>query len=404
MNKQKIPKLRFPGFTGEWQEKRLGELYTFKNGINANKEQYGSGYKFINVLDIIRNHVIKHEDIIGSVDVTEEIFEKNKVEYGDILFQRSSETREEAGQSNVYLDKDHFATFGGFVIRGRMIQKNLPLFMHYLFKTEHAKEEITTKSNGSTHFNVGQETLSKVKIAIPTLLEQKRIADFLSDINTKIEKLTSKKELTEQYKKGAMQKIFSQKIHFKDDNGKKYPNWEEKRLGDVFDHRSERGDESFELLSVTMNEGVKRRTDIEGKDNSNPDKSNYKIVCKNDIVYNSMRMWQGASGVSPYKGIVSPAYTVLSPRINADSVFFGYFFKTEPVINIFQNNSQGLTSDTWNLKYPQLSKIKFKIPCVSEQKKIAEFLMDFDKKIEHIDRELARLNEFKKGLLQGMFV
>lgn len=116
-----VPQLRFSEFSGEWEEKKLGNVLSFKNGINADKEQYGKGYKFINVLDIINNNTIVYNNIIGSVDISKDVFEKNKVGYGDILFQRSSEIREEAGQSSVYLDKDHFSTFGGFVIRG---QKN----------------------------------------------------------------------------------------------------------------------------------------------------------------------------------------------------------------------------------------------------------------------------------------
>ena len=101
------PKLRFPEFEDDLKEKKLGDLLEFKNGINASKEQYGSGVKFINVLDILSNDYITHDKIIGSVDVAEEMVVKYAVNYGDILFQRSSETREEVGTANVYLDKNH---------------------------------------------------------------------------------------------------------------------------------------------------------------------------------------------------------------------------------------------------------------------------------------------------------
>lgn len=118
-----------------------------------------------------------------------------------------------------------------------------------------------------------------------------------------------------------------------------------------------------------------------------------------------MRMWQGASGVSKYEGIVSPAYTILKPRNNYNSDFFGYYFKLTEVIQIFQSNSQGLTSDTWNLKYPKLSKIKLAIPLsMDEQTKIANFLSAIDDKINLIESELTHAKTFKKGLLQQMFV
>lgn len=114
MEKQKnIPQLRFPDFYGQWENRRLDEFLEFKNGINALKEQYGSGYKYISVLDILNNDFITYDKIIGSVDVHKEVINKYPVNYGDILFQRSSETREEVGTASVYLDKDKTATFGG---------------------------------------------------------------------------------------------------------------------------------------------------------------------------------------------------------------------------------------------------------------------------------------------------
>jgi len=231
----KVPQLRFGEFSGEWEEKKLGSFFSFKNGINASKEQYGHGYKFINVLDIINNNTIRHKDIIGSVDVSKEIFEKNTVAYGDILFQRSSETRAEAGQTNVYLDKNEFATFGGFVIRGQQKKQNYnPLFLNYMFKTNHSRKEITSKSNGSTRYNVGQETLSNVLVYLPKLKqEQEKIALFLSAVDSRIAQLTKKEQLLREYKKGVMQKIFSQELRFKDDDGSEFPEWVEKRLGEI---------------------------------------------------------------------------------------------------------------------------------------------------------------------------
>ena len=99
-------------------------------------------------------------------------------------------------------------------------------------------------------------------------------------------------------------------------------------IGDVYAERSERGADGAELLSVTMTEGVKRRSDIEGKDNSSEDKGNYKVVCAGDMVYNSMRMWQGANGISSFDGIVSPAYTVMTAKQEIANGFFAALFKS----------------------------------------------------------------------------
>ncbi len=176
--------------------------------------------------------------------------------------------------------------------------------------------------------------------------------------------------------------------------------WKSVRIGDVYAERSERGAEDMELLSVTMNDGVKMRSDIEGKDNSSEDKSNYKIVLAGDMVYNSMRMWQGANGISPWDGIVSPAYTILKPRIPISNGFFAALFKTHRLINEFRKNSQGMTSDTWNLKYPQIETIKTCIPALDEQEKIAEFLMSLDQRIEKQRTLVEHLKKYKRGVIK----
>ena len=158
----------------------------------------------------------------------------------------------------------------------------------------------------------------------------------------------------------------------------------------------------MELLSVTMNDGVKPRSEIEGKDNSSEDKSNYKIVRKGDMVYNSMRMWQGANGISPCDGIVSPAYTVLMPKQEINNGYFAALFKSANLINEFRKNSQGMTSDTWNLKYPQIETIKVQIPSVSEQDKVSELFGVVDARIVAQAQLIEALKKYKRGLLHDV--
>ncbi|MCY9763608.1 restriction endonuclease subunit S [Paenibacillus alvei] len=178
--------------------------------------------------------------------------------------------------------------------------------------------------------------------------------------------------------------------------------WKQVKLKDCFTERSERSAEG-ELISVTINSGVVKASDLDRKDNSSSDKSNYKVVKVGDIAYNSMRMWQGASGFSPYDGILSPAYTVITPKENSNPKFFAYNFKRHEMISTFQINSQGLTSDTWNLKFPTLSSIKVAIPSYWEQTEIARFFEKLDHQLELHQRELKLLKDTKKSLLQKMF-
>ena len=182
-----------------------------------------------------------------------------------------------------------------------------------------------------------------------------------------------------------------------------YTAWEQRKLGEILKERKERSSIG-ELISVTINNGVVKADSLERKDNSSSDKSNYKVVCKGDIAYNSMRMWQGASGYSPYNGILSPAYTVLIPTEKVDSKFISYMFKKEKMLQQFQKYSQGLTSDTWNLKYPMLKDIPVLFPKIDEQISIRKHLDNISSLIALHQRKLDHLELMKKGLLQQMFV
>ncbi|WFF38821.1 restriction endonuclease subunit S [Moraxella nasibovis] len=174
-------------------------------------------------------------------------------------------------------------------------------------------------------------------------------------------------------------------------------------MGDCFSERAERPDKG-ELISVTINSGVIKSSDLDRKDNSSKDKSNYKKVEINDIAYNSMRMWQGASGVSAYSGILSPAYTVLIPNEGVSPLFFSYQFKLEKMLDLFRVNSQGLTSDTWNLKYPLIKNIEVFIPTLAEQQAIGEFFKQLDDTIAFHQRELEKYQQLKQVLLDQLFV
>ena len=179
--------------------------------------------------------------------------------------------------------------------------------------------------------------------------------------------------------------------------------WELKAIGELFAERNESFPEG-ELLSVTLRNGIKRFQEIGRHNTSNEDKSKYKLVEVGDIAYNSMRMWQGASGVSPWKGIVSPAYTVLKPVGSQDTPFFAYYFKTAFMIQVFQLNSQGLTSDTWNLKYPALSAIDICRPQdIEEQQAIGAIFTNLDAAINQHMLKHKALQQAKTALMQRMF-
>jgi type I restriction enzyme S subunit len=245
-------------------------------------------------------------------------------------------------------------------------------------------------------------------IPLPCLAEQQKIADCLSSLDDLIAAEGRKLEALRAHKKGLMQQLFPRegetvpRLRFPEfrDAGP----WEVKRLGEVFCERHERGGNALELLSVTISDGVVRAAALERKNNANADLSKYKRVYPDDIVYNSMRMWQGASGVSWWHGVVSPAYTVVTPNENQNAVFWAYCFKLEHSIAKFACFSQGLTSDTWNLKYPAFSAIEMVFPAEqAEQQKIADCLSSLDDLIAAQSRKVELLKQHKKGLMQQLF-
>ena len=390
------PKLRFKTFNDKWNIKKLREILEFKNGINASKEQYGKGIKFINVLDILNNDFITYDNIIGKVNIDKNLLEKYSVSYGDILFQRSSETREEVGMANVYLDKNKIATFGGFIIRGKKIGSYEPYFMNKLLQTNLVRNEIISKAGGSTRYNVGQDILSEVKIIIPSIQEQKKIADFLSAVDVRIDLTNQKLELLEKYKKGIMQKIFNQELRFKDKYENNYPKWEEKKIEELF--KITRG---YVLAKIEI-----------------------KDIRINDYIYpvfSSQTLNNGLMGFYN-KYLFENCITWTTDGANAGTVKFrkGKFYCTNVCgVLISDTYNNNCISEILGLETPKhvsyvgnpklmnniMSKIKITIPIsLEEQQKIADFLSSIDNKIEKLSSKLEELKEFKKGLLQQMFV
>ena len=189
--------MRFPEFHGEWEEHGLSEYLDFKNGLNPDSKRFGKGIKFISVMDILNNPVITYDCIRASVQATDAEMSSFSVEYGDILFQRSSETLEDVGRANVYID-DKVAVFGGFVIRGKKKANYNPLFFRYLLSSPYARKRIIPMGAGAQHFNIGQEGLSKVLLNFPSIEEQTKIASLLHLLD---ERIATQSKLIEDLKK-----------------------------------------------------------------------------------------------------------------------------------------------------------------------------------------------------------
>ena len=189
--------MRFPEFSGEWEIHKLSEYLDFKNGLNPDAKRFGRGLPFISVMDILADRVICYDNIRAKVEATDKEIECFGVNKGDLLFQRSSETFEDVGRANVYMD-NRTAIYGGFVIRGRKIGNYDPLFFKYLLATPLARKRTCRMGAGAQHFNIGQEGLSKISLHFPSIKEQSKIANLFSLIDERVE---TQKKIIEDLKK-----------------------------------------------------------------------------------------------------------------------------------------------------------------------------------------------------------
>ena len=244
---------------------------------------------------------------------------------------------------------------------------------------------------------------SKIKKLFPDFTEQRKIGSLLSALNKQITLQQRKLNDLSSMKSALLQNIFPntqgiKKIKLSTQE------WNLQKISSIFKERNQRNKNGM-LLSVSISKGVYPFSENDRKDNSSNDKSNYKEVKINDLAYNSMRMWQGAVGVSKYNGIVSPAYTVITPKKEENPNFYYYYFKNKRMLFNFRQHSQGLTSDTWNLKFPLFEKILIQVPSdKEEEQRISSLFKQLDKSIDLNKIHIEKLTSIKQFLLQNMFI
>ena len=391
MNETKKPAIRFQGFSDEWEQRKFSDLYE-----KSSEKNDGS-------VGMDRNITVATMQFKTDVRVSTDEYLKTYYTFntGDIAF--------EGHQSKEFLYGRFVENDIGNGIVSHIFTVFRPItdydlhFWKYAINNENLMQAIlsrSTKASTMMHDLVTEDFL-KETFFLPAVGEQKVIGKFLDTLDNLITLHQYKHEKLQTFKASMLEKMFPKtgadvpEVRFKGFTDA----WEQRKLGDCFSERVESMPDG-ELISVTINDGIKKFSELGRHNNSNEDKSKYKKVCVGDIAYNSMRMWQGASGYSPYEGIVSPAYTVLSPNTGIFSKCLAYQFKLPEMIHTFQINSQGITSDNWNLKYPTLSEIEIYVsPDVKEQEQIADFFTKLDHLITLHQRELEKLKNIKKALL-----
>ena len=411
----KTPKLRFSGYTDDWEQRKLGDiLISLQNntlsradlsneaGVAKNVHYGDVLIKFGEVLDVSKEKLpmISDESVLAK-------YKSSFLQNGDVIVADTAEDSTVGKCSEIAGLNDEVVLSGLHTIPYRPIEKFASGYLGYYLNSSAYHNQLIPLMQGIKVTSISKSAMQDTDIVYPkSVEEQGKIGDYFQSLDHLITLHQCKLEKLQNMKKSCLQKMFPKdgatvpEIRFSEFQG----DWEERTLGSCFDERLESLPDG-ELLSVTIGSGIKKFSELDRHDNSNTDKSKYKRVCIGDIAYNSMRMWQGASGRSPYEGIVSPAYTVVKPIGDIDTQFFAYMFKKKEIIHLFEINSQGLTSDTWNLKYPAFSKIVVRVPRnVEEQSRIARFLLELDELISCTEQEIEITKRMKKGCLQKMFV
>ena len=393
--KGKVPNLRFPEFTDDWVLHPTTDYFEFKNGLNPDAKRFGSGTKFISVMDILNNRYITYDKIIASVKPKENDLKEFGVNYGDILFQRSSETLEDVGRANVYLDKET-ALFGGFVIRGKKIGEYNPLFFRYLLSCPHVRKRIVVKGAGAQHFNIGQDGLSKVALFVPSAKEQEQIANLLNLVDERIE---TQSRIIEDLK--SLSDVICERLYNPSGKGV----WQTYKYADLFSISNERNGkfQYKNVLSASQEYGMIERNelniDIKFEESSI---TNYKIVRPNQYVIH-LRSFQGGFAYSEKTGVCSPAYTILVPNEKLAMAFLKYYFTSKKFIDSLRIVTYGIR-DGRSISVEEFLQLKVTIPDISQQNHIVRVMQLWEEKIRTEEAYLSRLQCQKMYLLSSMFV
>lgn len=405
-----VPKLRFkddeePFF--HWQESSLLELssFGFTNGVFNDPTKVGRGYKLINVLDMYIESTI-NESRLSLVELSESEFKKNKVNYGDIFFTRSSLVKEGIAYSNVYLGNSEDVTFDGHLIRMNP-RKDLvnPLFLYYVLRTSKVRKQLVMRGKTATMTTIGQSDIATVNIAYPQLEEQTKIANFLTAVDEKISQLTQKCDLLKQYKKGVMQQIFSQKLRFKDDDGREFSGWEEKKLGEIGEIITGKTPSTTDI--ELWNGGIQFVTPTDISNNKYQYRTQRTIATtdKLKILPEKSIMFTCIASIGKMALSVHPCVTnqqinslIPDPSFNNEYVYYALLSITEYIKSTQANTTLPIINKT------EFSKFQVPVPSAKEQTKIANFLTAIDDKITQAQTQLEAVKQYKKGLLQQLFV
>lgn len=398
----KAPKLRFKDFNWDWEEK---EFWNF-----ANKEKWkynpkisSENYSCIELECIEQNTWI----ILNTFDSINQESIKNTFKKWNVLYSKL----------RPYLNKYYYAKFDWVCSSEIWVLnwiKTDSKFLYYIIQTWKFSK-VANMSFGSKMPRSDWDFVSWTPFWVPSLPEQQKIADFLSSVDEKIEKIKEKKKLLEEYKKWVMQKIFSQEIRFKDENWEEFGDWEEKKLWEVFENiwwtaLEEYTNENWEYNFISIwNYTIdwkyidnKQRIILNEKTKTKLLEKNNLVMVLNDKTSTWDMIWASILIDEDNKYIYNQRSERLICKSKINSLFAWFLLNSKDFRKRIVSVSQWWTQIYVN--FGEIKKLEINLPFITEQEKIADFLSGIDEKIEKISLELESVEKFKKGLLQSMFV
>ncbi len=402
-----VPTLRFKEFSSEWQAQKLGDFSAFSKGKGISKADIDPNgiNPCIRYGELYTVYGEKIDNVLSKTNVDI----KNLVvsEVNDIIIPASGETQIDIAKASCVL-KSGIALGGDLNII--KTNKNGVFLSYYLNSKK--KLDIAKLAQGKSVVHLYPSQLEKLDVNTPSDKEQTKIADFLTAIDDRISQLSQKCDGLAQYKKGVMQKIFSQELRFKDEKGRAFPAWEEKRLGDVFTEILDKiGDADIETYSISAGKGFVSQKEKFGRDISGMQNSKYIKLKPSEFAYN-----KGSSKAFVY-GCVYPNTT--GKEIGVPNVFICFrsmaAVATGFYAKLFERNyldkhlkniisSSARLDGLLNVNKVDFFNILLPYPCFKEQERIAGFLGAVDEKISQAQAQLDALKQYKQGLLQQMFV
>ena len=397
------PKLRFKEFDADWISNKIIDLADYVDYRGKTPKKVESGILLVTAKNIKQGYLdySVSQEFIEPSDF-DEVMRRGKVELNDVLITT------EAPLGNVAsVDRTDIALAQRVIKYRGKIDLLDNLFLKQKFLSESFQEILKSKATGGTVQGIKGSVLHQIPLVVPSKAEQTKIASFLSNVDEKISQLTQKHALLSQYKQGMMQKLFSQQIRFKADDGSEFGEWEEKILSELFDYANGKSFEAevvengkFKLITLNSID-IKANLKKVHKTISNSDNSLIKndlIMILSDVAHGN---FLGLTAIIPDNSyVLNQRVGRLRSRSEINIVFIRFYINFNQ--KYFKLNGQG--SSQLNLSKADILNFPVSLPCIEEQTKIANFLSAIDQKIEVVAQQIEQAKTWKKGLLQQMFV